>query len=280
MDIENSHQVRHSPSHQTFFRLHPVFNGAELTAHLASRGQVRPRTRESLLAYYTRTARLLRIRRGLYAVVPPGADPESYPVDPYLIASRLRNDAVLSHHTALEYHGRAYSVWQHLVYSTSRPLKTLSFRGQTFRGTSFPQSLRRTGRTRFGVQESERKGLSLRVTSLERTLVDVLHRPRLGGGWEEAWRSLESVEYFDVDAVVEYARLLGNATTCAKVGFFLEQHRDALMIADCDIRPLRDRRPVQPHYMDQGARGTGRLVADWNLVVPGELLGESREESA
>ena len=280
MDMDENPQVSALPSHQTFFRRHPVFTGDELTAHLASRGPVRPRTRESLLAYYTRTGRLLRIRRGLYAVVPPGADPASFPVDPYLVASRLTSDSVLSHHTALEYHGRAYSVWQHLVYSTSRPLRTLSFRGQTFRGTSFPQSLRRSGREHFGVLESERRGMALRVTSLERTLVDVLHRPRLEGGWEEAWRSLESVEYFDVDAVVKYALLLGNATTCAKVGFFLEQHRDALMIADCDIRPLRDRRPVQPHYMDQGARGTGRLVADWNLVVPDELLGDSREEGA
>ena len=186
MDIDEKQQIPALMSHQTFFRLHPVFTGAELTAHLASRGQVRARTQESLLAYYTRTARLLRIRRGLYAVIPAGADPDSYPVDPYLIASRLTSDSVLSHHTALEYHGRAYSVWQHLVYSTSRPLRTLSFRAQTFRGTSFPRSLRRSGKEHFGVLEGERKGVTLRVTSLERTLVDVLHRPaargRMGGG--------------------------------------------------------------------------------------------------
>jgi len=40
---------------------------------------------------------------------------------------------------------------------------------------------------------------------LERTLVDVLDAPEHGGGWEEIWLSLESVEFFDLDAVIEYA---------------------------------------------------------------------------
>ncbi len=43
----------------------------------------------------------------------------------------------------------------------------------------------------------------MRVASLERTLVDVLNRPRYPGGWEEVWRSLESVAFFDLDRVVQ-----------------------------------------------------------------------------
>jgi hypothetical protein len=53
-------------------------------------------------------------------------------------------------------------------------------------------------------------------------LVDVLDRPDLSGGWEEIWRSLETIEYFDLDEIVAYARLLDNATTiwnrCASSG--------------------------------------------------------------
>lgn len=265
--------------HRDFFRRHPVFTAEELSAHLASRGPVGPRTREALLSYYTRTGRLLRIRRGLYAVLPPGSDPRSYPVDPYLIAGKITADAVLSHHTALEYHGRAYTVWQHLVYTSSQPANTLTFRAQTFRGTRFPTALQRAGTVHYGVMDTEQKGVTIRVTTLERTLVDVLHRPRLGGGWEEIWRSLESVEFFDIDEVVAYALLLNNATTCAKVGLFLEQHGDALMIDACHLGELRGRRPRQPHYLDRASRGAGRLVPDWNLVVPDEVLQRSWEES-
>ncbi len=43
--------------------------------------------------------------------------------------------------------------------------------------------------------------------------MDVLDRPDLGGGWEEIWRSLEMVEFFDLDVVIKYTLLLENAPT-------------------------------------------------------------------
>ena len=259
--------------HDTFFRRNPVFTGDDLAAHLASRSGVGPRGRESLLAYHTKAGRVVRVRRGLYAVVPPGADPASHPVDPHLVAAKLTSDAVLSHHTALDFHGRAHSVWSHVVYSASRPTARFVFRSTVFRGVKFPKSLVRSGSEHFGVLDREVAGVDVRVAGFERTLVDVLHRPDLSGGWEEVWRSLESVEFFNVDRVVEYALLLGNATTVAKVGFFLDRHRDVLMVGDDHLRVLRERRPRQPHYMDRAARG--RLAADWNLVVPDEVLEQS-----
>lgn len=264
--------------HEVFLRLHPVFTGETLARHLACRGGGGARGKEAFLAYYRKTGRVVRVRRGLYAVIPPGANPDSYPVDPYLIAGKLTRDAVLSHHTALEFHGRAYSVWRHMIYSASRPVETLVFRSQVYRGVKFPGALLRLGAEHFGVLNPERSGVPMRATSLERTLVDVLHRPDLSGGWEEIWRSLESVEFFDVDQVVEYALLIGNATTIAKVGFFLEQHRDALMIDERHLRPLRDRRPLQPHYLDRARRKPGCLVANWNLVVPDDVLERSWTE--
>ncbi len=59
--------------HDAFFRRHPVFSGEELAEHLASGGETGARTQESLVAYHTKTGRLVRVRRGLFAVVPYGA---------------------------------------------------------------------------------------------------------------------------------------------------------------------------------------------------------------
>ncbi|MCY4379344.1 MAG: transcriptional regulator [Candidatus Dadabacteria bacterium] len=261
--------------HEAFFRKHSIFTGEDLAAHLASRGNVGERGQEALLAYYTKTGRIIRVRGGLYAVVPPGSDPASYPVDPFLIASRLTKDAVMSHHTALEFHGRAYSAWRNLVYLSSRPVRLFIFRSSVFRGVKFPEALIRSATERFDVLTRERSGLILSVTSLERTLVDVLDRPDLSGGWEEIWRSLESVEFFDLDKVVEYALLLGNATTIAKTGFFLDQHREVFSVEEYHLKTLRNHKPRQPHYLDRSKRKNGCLVADWNLVVPRDILERS-----
>ncbi len=264
--------------HDTFFRRHPVFTREELAEHLSTGGHVGPRTQESLVAYHTRTGRLVRVRRGLFAVIPPEADSETYPIDPYLVASRLTPDSVLSYHTALELHGRAYSVWQHLSYLASRPVEPLTFRSHVYRGARFPEALVREGKEHFGVSTMERAGMTLKVTSLERTLVDVLDRPLRSGGWEEVWRSLEAVEFFDLDRIVEYVLLLGNATTASKVGFYLEQHREALMVEEGHLTTLRSQRPRQPHYVDRGKGGNGSLIAEWNLVVPSELIERSWAE--
>jgi predicted transcriptional regulator of viral defense system len=264
--------------HDVFFRQHPVFTGDELARHLARNGSHGVRTQERVLGYHIKAGRLRRIRQGMYAVIPPGVDGDTYPVDPYLVAAKMTPDAVLSHHTALEFHGRAYSVWQRFIYSAERPAETLTFRDQVFRGTKFPLALVRSGAEYRGVLTTERFGMPLRVASLERTLVDVLHRPDLAGGWEEVWRSLEVVEFFDLDEVVAYALLLDNATTAARVGFFLEQHRETLMVEDDHLKALEQCRPRQPHYLDRSRRRGGKLAAEWNLVVPEEVLTRSWED--
>ena len=206
-------------------------------------------------------------------VVPAGASPDTCPVDPYLLAAKLSDDAVLSYHTALEFHGKAHSVYEQFSYLSDRRSLPLTFRSCRFRCVLFPRALRIKQQKHFGVNLVERAGVGVRVTSLERTLVDVLDRPNLGGSWEEIWRSLESVEFFDLDQVVKYALLLGNATTIAKVGFFLDQHRDSLMVDHAHLEALRKRCPKQPHYLAR--RESGRLVRDWNLVVPAEVLERS-----
>jgi len=190
----------------------------------------------------------------------------------------MTKDAVFAYHTALEFHGKAYSTHHRILYLSSRRSAPLSFRSYTFRSMLFPKALRAKGKEFFGVETHERAGLPVRVTSLERTLVDVLARPDLGGGWEEIWRSLEAVEFFDLDAVVEYALLLENATTAAKVGFFLERHRDRLMVEDAHLAALRAHHPRSPHYMMRTTRELGRLIPEWNLVVPLKILERSWEE--
>ena len=115
------------------------------------------------------------------------------------------------------------------------------------------------------------------MTTLERALVDVFDAPDKGGGWEEIWRSLESVEFFDLDAVIDYARKQGSAIAAARVGFFLDQHREPLMVEDVQLDGLRELGPKEPRYFDPKRR-PGKLVPMWNLVVPEQILSRAWEE--
>ena len=258
-----------------FLSQHDVFTVEDLDLFLSEKGSGKPSTRKALLTYYRKQGRIVPIRRGLYAVIPFGSLPDSSPVDPYLLTAKITKDAVLAYHTALEFYGKAYSVYTRLHYLTTRRSLPVRFRSYEIRGVLVPRSLRAKGMEMFGIARHKRSGVKLRVTSLERTLVDVLDRPELTGSWEEIWRSLESVEFFDIDQVVEYVLLLENATTAAKVGFFLEQHKETLMVDDFHLKPLRKLCPQRPHYLMRGKRQGGRLVKGWNLMVPDEILNQS-----
>ena len=106
-----------------------------MAAYLTSRGEVGSRGAGNAvgLLHQDRPS-----RPGCGAGCMPSSRQDQIPVPtpsiPFLVAAKLTPDTVLSHHTALEFHGRAYSVWTHLIYSASRPVGPLTFRSQVFRG--------------------------------------------------------------------------------------------------------------------------------------------------
>src|SRR5690606_7045762 len=102
--------------------------------------------------------RLVRVRRSLYAVVPPGASAESYPVDPFLLASRMTKDAVLAYHTAMDFHGKAYSVYERFTYLSAAPERPVRFRSRQFKGVHFPRALSPQVAASFDVVKADRAG--------------------------------------------------------------------------------------------------------------------------
>ena len=269
-----------------FFATHPVFTLREFQAHSKQEGeQTSPATQEALLAYHRRASHLLSVRRGLYAVVSPEAQADTYLVDPYLVAARLTDDAVLAYTTALAYHGLAHSLsFTFYCLSRSAFVHPLLFQGSAFRAVPPPRALPVSEALTLGVEDGDRQGLALRVTGLERTLVDVLDRLGLCGGWEEVYNALSGLDaYLDFELLTHYALRLGNATTVAKVGYLLSEYRQKWSVPENTLAALRARRPKQPHYVErqQGhvrAR-RARYAAEWNLLVPA-LAGDLDYEGA
>lgn len=258
-----------------FFLGHSVFTVNELDRFLLKRGgSGNSNTRKSLLAYHCRQGRIMPVRRGLYATV-PRVNQTQVPVDPYLVAAKMTPDAVLAYQTALQFHGKSYTAYTRYQYASAVQSPPLRFQHWNFVRAPVPSSIMTKGKNMFGTITQERSGVEFRVASLERTLVDAMNRPDLVGDWEEIWRSLEYVDFFDLNRVMEYVLLLENATTAAKVGFFLEQNRNNFPVGDAWLNLLRTLRPKKPHYMVRGKREDCKLVKDWNLMVPVEILNKS-----
>lgn len=264
---------------ELFFAQYPVFTGKEFFSFLTQGSSYKHGSAKALLVYHEKMNHILRIRRGLYAVIPIlQRQQKSFQVNPYLIAGRVTEDSILGYHTALDLQGFAYSAFNHFYYFTRRQVRPLEFQSNTFCAVSFPKPLVLSKKENFAVTTVNRDGLDIRVTSIERTLVDCLSHPAYSGAWDEIWSSFSMVPVLNLDIVVEYALLLDNATVTAKVGFFLEQHREQFNVTENYLKSLEAKIPSNKHYLERSKRMTGKLVKRWNLIVPETVLTKKWEE--
>lgn len=261
-------------SSEAFFQTHPVFTHEE---YAQSREGTSPRTVDSLLRNHVASGRVARVRRGLYAAPPTGASAET--VDPFLVATKAAADAAVSHHAALQFHGRSYSVWSRVTFLTTHATRGFGFGPVEYVPVRPPEPVAQLPDMGGGIERVPSGGGEVRVCTCERAMVDVLHSPALGGGWEEIFRSLAMVEFFDLDAVIGYALALDSAMTAARVGYFLSLHRERLFVEEDHLERLAAHAPKQARYLDT-SRDPGRLVHPWNLIVPEWVLDERWEEVA
>lgn len=245
---------------------HPVFTRDEFVdAHRRASGYTGRRAAGALLQYHVDQGHLVRVRRGLYAVVPRGDDPQTHRPDRYLVASRLADDAVLAYHTALEVHGVAQSLMSRVTVCTQADLRTQDFRGTTFVAVRPRKTLRDPDQHVITVN---RQGLDVRVTDLERTVVDVLDRLDVAGGWDEVMRSLAHVRTLDAPAAASYALQLGVGATAAKLGLYLHSRQEELFVDDATLARLTAALPKRPQRVERDTPGPFRVVDRWKLSIP------------
>lgn len=253
-----------------FIARNPVFRFEEFAAALKSRARS-PATIKALLRYHVGTGRLWNLRRGLYV---SAGNP-----DPFVIASRMTPDAVLAYDGALAFHGYVSEEHQ-LCFLTAHQTKPLVFGEIEYRPVKPPRVFGTTWRDE--VLEVERAGQNIRVTSLERTLVDMLDRLDLMRDQEKLSRNLDTIRaaflnrHLDGEAIVRYARSLSNGIVAARVGVFLEHMP---YMRPRDVFDLIKDIPRSPAYFDRTQRSNDQMIflRTWNLMVPKKLALDLRD---
>ena len=248
-----------------FFSATPVFTRADYV-HAVGRAP-EDKTVTAMLAQHVKAGNIKRIARGLYASVPKHADPETWWVDRFLLASRLRPNAVVGYHSALELHGFAYTAGfdvQAIAPGEPGHFKTAEFTCRFVRpGVPLGSD---------SVTAVDRLGQSVAVTTLERTVADVFDRPDLAGGAEELVNSLNLIGRLDTDRLTQHLAANCNATAAGAAGWWLETQREHLRILDATLEAIRDLAPRQNRYALGAAVGHGRTAPGWGVILPAALV--------
>jgi len=271
-----SHKKYRMDNEQIFAR-HPVLTLEAWADDLGS-SEYRRAARERA-HYFSRTGRLLKLTRGIYAVVPPGMRPDRFVPDPYLVTAALRPDAILSHHAALDLLGVAHSLFTRFTYYTADPRRTLRLLEMSWHALRHPAPLARAKEIDLGVLTLDRQGVIIRATGPERTLVDGFADLRWVGGLEEHVESAAAIRDLDLDLLAQYLEVLDQRLLYAAVGWFLEKFPEVAGKEETFFQRLEKHLPRQPLYLDRRRQG-GRFEARWNLMVPAHLSHKSGFEGA
>lgn len=269
------------PSSSAFFHATPVFGRAEFAKALGRHAGERAVT--ELLKYHLRVGNIRRIARGVFAsvlggplaaisTVPNGTLAATPTVARFPAASRLRIGAVIAYRSALELHGFAITPTnevQLIAHGEPGILEMVDFACRFVSPPSHHSSSE-------GVTTVDCQGLAVNVTTFERTLVDLFDRYDLAGGAEDLFRSLDLVverrDSFDTDAVVDFARRLGNAAAAGALGYWLDRDRHLLSVTAAALEGLRSLAPRHARYALGARPGHGRAATGWNVILPAAIV--------
>ena len=211
-----------------------------------------------------------RLKPGLFVLVPPelGSAAE-FSGNPYLTARAIIDGAeyYISHASAMELH-RMVTQPQFTMY-TSTPKR---LRARTIHGTAFrfvfvqPEQL-------FGVATHWiTKQDAVRISDLERTLVDGLRQPEYCGGIAEVAKGLWMRRHdLNTGRAIEYALRLRVGSVIRRLGYLLELYR---LAPETDSRRLRSVLTATYSLLDPVLPNEGPRIARWRLrlnVSPEEL---------
>lgn len=189
-----------------------------------------------------------RVRKDLYVSV--SLETHQPTVNKFEIASRLSPTACVSHHAALEFYGYANQVFYDLTFISQSKVKAFDFDGVSYRQIF------------SGVSEGVSEQNGVRVTDLERSVLDCIDDVEKVCGLEELEACLDAIPSLNEGKLRQYLPLYGKAFLYQKTGYLLEKRKTDLKLSESFFDFCR-REVASPRYLEKGSR----LNKRWNLYV-------------
>lgn len=215
----------------------------------------------SLLDSLVRKKWVLKIKRGVYVIVPFEAGElgaESYTIHSFVIASLLVEPYYIGYWSALNYHGLTDQTPPAVYIASTKPRNSRRILNTEFRFVTIP------ARKMFGTEETEIEKRKVVISSPEKTIVDCLDHPEHSGGVEEVAKTL----YFAKDEInpkklVLFAKKIGNTAVLKRLGYLAE----VLKLEDC-LKLLAVAKLGSGYsLLDPTLPKRGKIRETWKLVL-------------
>jgi predicted transcriptional regulator of viral defense system len=222
-------------------------------------------TAHSIIESYKKKGWIKSVRRDLFVAI--SLETKQPVPSRYAIASRAAPGAYVSHHSAFEYHGLANQVYYEVYVAAKSRFREFEHDCITYLHVSSP--------IEDGV---EIKKDSVRVTDLERTVIDGINDFEKSGGLEELLRCIGMIPFLDPIKLTAYLCAYGKVILYQKAGYILDNFKETLKLPDGFFAVCREKVPRSKRYFYQGLQNEPRVFNDkWSLYVPKDLLALTRK---
>jgi predicted transcriptional regulator of viral defense system len=179
-------------------------------------------TIRELLSDMTRRGLLLRLRRGVYQIIPYEQDPNNYLPDWHLTASSLVRDAsyYIGYYSALQIHQLITqpALKEQVVVSRQQLRSTLIVQKVTFQFI-YHNPNHFFGATKIWIDNHHQ----VHCSDLEKTIVDCLFKPNYAGGIVEVAKAIQIAKrQMQFDKLLDYVQRFGSKAVAKRLGFLLE----------------------------------------------------------
>ena len=176
----------------------------------------------------------------------------------FQIASKITPTSYVSHHTAMEYYGITDQVYYDVYVASETSFREFEFDGYTYHYV--------VSKDLEGVETPALSG-GIRITNIERTLVDSIKDMDKIAGIEEVLHDIGSLKRMQEKRVLKYLDLLSNQFLYQKIGFLLSEHKEQMGLSEKFFDTCRNRIGKSKRYLTKDM-AVGRYVDEWKLVIP------------
>lgn len=229
------------------------FSGGELCAEL----QISRKQAENLLFTLKKHRMISCVRKDLYVA---NSLANNLPAaEKFEIASKINSGSYISHHSAFEFYGLSNQVFNTIFVSSQKSFRPFVFDQNFFQCV-------KTQKT-FGVEEIRH----VKVTDIERTVLDSIKDFEKIGGLEELLQCLQGVAFIQEEKLKNYLLLYKNQFLFQKTGFLLEQMEN-LQLSDDFFSFCLKNIGSSTRYLQNGIlKPELKFSRKWNLCIPQNL---------
>ena len=197
-----------------------------------------------------------KIRNNLYALIDLSTN-DIYSTK-FEIASKISNTSFVCYHSALEYYGLANQVFGDVLVGSLTKFNNFIFEDNEY----ICKSVKSVKFVNNIVSEG------IKVSSLEKTIIDCIDNIDLAGGIEEVLNALEQIKYVDENKLIEILKDTDKIFLYQKVGFLFELYNSQLGLSNNFFAECKSHIGKKVNYFMRYEFKDTELNEKWNLIVP------------